>query len=62
MSKVDLDTPLDLNSLAGKGVVITGGTSGAKAFAKAGSYVTIADLQQEPGEKYATDLTIDVVI
>ncbi|KAL6363203.1 hypothetical protein LRP88_02611 [Fusarium phalaenopsidis] len=61
MSKVDLETQLDLSSLADRGVLATGGASGlgaamAKAFAKAGSYVTIADIQQELGEKYAADV------
>ncbi|KAJ3463278.1 hypothetical protein MRS44_008064 [Fusarium solani] len=64
MSKAELESPLDLSSLAGRGVLITGGASGlgaamAKAFAKAGSYVTIADLQQELGEKYAVELTAE---
>lgn len=41
MSKADLETPLNLSNLAGRGVLITGGASGlgaamAKAFAKAG--------------------------
>ncbi|KAM0432314.1 hypothetical protein ACHAPT_004854 [Fusarium lateritium] len=64
MSKADFEAPLDLSSLAGKGVLITGGASGlgaamTKAFAKAGSYVTIADIQQELGDKYAAGLTAE---
>lgn len=48
MSKADLETPLDLSSLAGRGVLITGGASGlgaamAKAFAKAGCATCSSD-------------------
>ncbi|KAJ4157543.1 hypothetical protein NW754_009188 [Fusarium falciforme] len=59
MSKVDLETPLDLSSLAGRGVLITGGASGLGAAMVKASYVTIADLQQELGEKYAAELTTE---
>ena len=55
-------SPIDLSQLKDKSCLITGGASGlgfavAEAFARAGAYVTIADLiSTEPGEKIAKDL------
>ena len=59
---VDFSKPLDSSNLNDRSVLITGGASGiglacAEAFASHGSFVTIADLQQEAGTAAATDLT-----
>ncbi|KAJ4244010.1 hypothetical protein NW762_014623 [Fusarium torreyae] len=53
---VDTTTPLDLKSLAGKSVIMTGGASGlgkayTEAFVKAGAYVTIADYNEQAGQE-----------
>ncbi|KIX02743.1 uncharacterized protein Z518_08685 [Rhinocladiella mackenziei CBS 650.93] len=52
---------LDASTLKDKSVIITGGASGiglatATHFAKAGAYVTIADVQDAAGESIAADL------
>ncbi|KAK4609349.1 5'-hydroxyaverantin dehydrogenase [Fulvia fulva] len=58
-----LNTNVDLASLEGRSVLITGGASGiglatAKAWASAGAYITLADIQPlEKGQKLASDLS-----
>ncbi|KAI9731794.1 MAG: hypothetical protein M1834_004583 [Cirrosporium novae-zelandiae] len=59
--KVDFSKPLDASSVKDKTVLITGGASGlgeasARAFAKAGAYVTVADLNEELGSKLEKEL------
>ncbi|KAM6521738.1 hypothetical protein FALCPG4_011444 [Fusarium falciforme] len=59
---VDPTTPLNLDNLSGKSVIVTGGASGlgkayAEAFVKAGAYVTIADYDSKAGEKTASELS-----
>ncbi|KJK60750.1 insect type alcohol dehydrogenase ADH-like classical c SDR [Aspergillus parasiticus SU-1] len=57
-----LDTTVDLGTLQGKSALITGGASGiglatARAWAAAGMYVTIADIQPlETGQNILADL------
>ncbi|KAJ9660481.1 hypothetical protein H2201_006903 [Coniosporium apollinis] len=57
-----ITTTTDLSALKGKSILITGGASGiglatARAWAAAGAYVTIADIQAiENGEKIAQEL------
>ena len=59
-----MSSSLDLSTLKGKSVLITGGASGfglatSRSFAAAGAYVTIADIQseEEVGDKIAQELT-----
>ncbi|KAF2112760.1 hypothetical protein BDV96DRAFT_156951 [Lophiotrema nucula] len=59
---IDFTTPLDTSNLAGKSILVTGGASGiglacVTAFASAGAFVTIADLQEDAGAIAALDLT-----
>ncbi|KIW70025.1 hypothetical protein PV04_02336 [Phialophora macrospora] len=53
----------DASALRDKSIIITGGASGlglatATHFAKAGAYVTIADVQDIPGHRIAHDLNL----
>lgn len=53
--------PIKLDTLRNKSVIITGGASGlglatATKFAESGAYVTIADIQEEAGQKAASEL------
>jgi 5'-hydroxyaverantin dehydrogenase len=59
---VDFSTALDSSSLKGKNVLITGGATGigqacVVAFANAGAYVTIADVNEEAAQETAQDLS-----
>jgi len=57
---VDCTTKFDTTNLKGKSVVVTGGAKGlgeayVRAFAKAGAFVTIADLDESAGQKLASE-------
>ena len=59
---VNFSKPIDTSQLKDKTALVTGGASGIGAgivseLAQAGAYVTILDLNNEAGEKYAGDLT-----
>ena len=63
---VDFPTPYEYIPESGrmqdKGILITGGASGigeamARAFAAAGAYVTISDLNQSRGEQLVAEMT-----
>ena len=59
--KADFSRQINLSALKGKSVLVTGGASGlgaafVRAFAEAGAYVTIADIQAEMGQKHAEEL------
>ncbi|KAK6078065.1 short chain dehydrogenase reductase family oxidoreductase [Seiridium cupressi] len=62
-----ISTEVDLTQIRGKSAFITGGASGiglatARAWAAAGAYVTIADIQPtEVGEKLASELNANYV-
>jgi NAD(P)-dependent dehydrogenase (short-subunit alcohol dehydrogenase family) len=58
MSSIPLVLP-NLSVLSGKNVLITGGASGlsaalTKKLAENGAHITIADIQAEKGEAYAS--------
>lgn len=53
--------PIKLETLKNKSIIITGGASGlgratATKFAEHGAHVTIADIQEEAGEEFASEL------
>ena len=57
-----LAQPPNLSVLSGKNALITGGASGlgaaiTKKFAENGAHITIADIQAEKGEAYASELS-----
>ncbi|KAF2020074.1 short chain dehydrogenase reductase [Aaosphaeria arxii CBS 175.79] len=57
---VDTTSPLNLASLAGKSVIVTGGANGlgrayTEAFMKSGAFVTIADVDEKAGERIASE-------
>jgi 5'-hydroxyaverantin dehydrogenase len=59
-----VSSPVDLSSLREKNVIITGAASGlgektAIKFAAAGAYVTLADVQDQQGEKLAKQIIDD---
>lgn len=59
---VDFSKAIDTSRVKDKAALVTGGASGmgagiVEALAQAGAYVTILDLNNEAGEKYARDLT-----
>ncbi|EXJ87219.1 hypothetical protein A1O3_04178 [Capronia epimyces CBS 606.96] len=58
---VKIPASVDLNGLAGKSVLVTGGASGlgkaySEAFAKAGAYVTVVDLNESLGNETVAQL------
>ncbi|KAF2273895.1 NAD(P)-binding protein, partial [Westerdykella ornata] len=58
---IDFSKPLDTDSLKEKSVIVTGGANGiglasARAFAEAGAYVTILDINEENGQRAASEL------
>ncbi|SCV39561.1 related to short-chain alcohol dehydrogenase [Fusarium fujikuroi] len=58
---IDCTTEVDLSSIRGKSVVITGGAKGmgedgVRAFVSAGAYVTFGDTDAENGEKLEKEL------
>ena len=66
-SPVDFSKSIDINNLKGKTVLLTGGASGigaatAKALAQAGAHVTITDINEESGKKYAEALASEGVM
>jgi len=59
---IDTTSPINVESLAGKSVIVTGGASGlgkayVEAFVKAGAYVTIADFDEAAGKRTALELS-----
>ncbi|MCJ1365472.1 hypothetical protein MMC16_004594 [Acarospora aff. strigata] len=59
--RVEFSRSINTSALKDKSVLVTGGASGlgagfARAFAEAGAYVTIADIQAEQGQKHAEEL------
>lgn len=59
---VDCIIPPDKTKLVGKSVIVTGGANGmgeatVRAFAEAGAYVTIADVNEERGQEVAKELS-----
>ncbi|KIW40699.1 uncharacterized protein PV06_07876 [Exophiala oligosperma] len=58
---VDVSVKPDTTTLRGKSVVVTGGASGfgenhARAFAPAGAFVTIGDINEDRGRKLVAEL------
>ncbi|KAL4898288.1 short chain dehydrogenase/ reductase [Aspergillus ambiguus] len=59
---VDCTIPPDRTKLVGKSVIVTGGANGmgettVRAFAEAGAFVTIADVNEERGQTVAKELS-----